>query len=210
MALSLLLATTAAPTLHHLPFNRTEPFVTPWLKHHKPKFVANATDDDTLCDVIDPWLDPTYCSCVNKDLGGIAQCNVSLMGLDTIGIEIDLEPCADPMDFSMDITEEDLHIDYPIAGITAGTSENVPIPGLSIDIPFVGSAGVVMVIKVDGNVDQLTISFGVDACIDSPAGDECGADLPIPVGNPFPIMLIDAQMSFGNLCAKVKKQKRLA
>ena len=181
--------------VEYKPQSRTKPFKYVRPIHKKP---PGWKVGDGFCDYI--WDDlPDECDCDDRDYGGIVECDVDLMGLDTVGVKIDIEPCAEPMKFEMDITESDLGIDYPIVNIGPGTDEHVPIPGLSIDLPGVGDAGVDAIISLDGNIDELTLGFGVDACVDTPIGDACGADIPI-TGNPFPIMLLDATYDFGDLC----------
>ena len=72
-------------------------------------------------------------------------------------MKIDLEPCAEPAGLSLDITERDHHIDFPITGITAGKAQNIPIPGLSIAVPKIGNLGVDAAVLIQGNPDELTL-----------------------------------------------------
>lgn len=45
-------------------------------------------------------------------------------------MKIDLDPCnEDGAKLSLDVTEQDHNIDFPIVGIKAGESKNIPIPG---------------------------------------------------------------------------------
>ena len=61
------------------------------------------------------------------------------------------------------------------------------IPGLSVDIPFVGSIGAVAKASVSGTVTSATFSIGLDACLDymsnstkvTGRGSECGSDIPV-------------------------------
>ncbi|KAH8055681.1 chlorophyll A-B binding protein [Aureococcus anophagefferens] len=130
----------------------------------------------SVCAVISPDL-PGFCSCdTKKALGGTLTCSVNFLDLDTIGVVVDMEPCADPMNFDVDVragvpggarlvsclfqvTEADLGIDYEIEKLTAG--ERVPVPGLSLDVPVLGSAGVNLVARITGSVQELTLSFGL-------------------------------------------------
>ena len=123
-----------------------------------------------------------------------------MLGLDTIGVKLDLEPCADPMTFSLDITESDLGIDFPIADLTAGEDEEILVPGLSISIPGVPvGAGIAMDIKIDGNIEQLDLSIGVDACANIPIiGQECGSSL-VPG---LPIWLLNDEFDFSDFCSR--------
>ena len=66
----------------------------------------------SVCAVISPDL-PSFCSCDTKKalggtlkkkaLGGTLTCSVNFLDLDTIGVVVDMEPCADPMNFDVDV-----------------------------------------------------------------------------------------------------------
>ena len=56
----------------------------------------------SVCAVISPDL-PSFCSCDTKALGGTLTCSVNFLDLDTIGVVVDMEPCADPMNFDVDV-----------------------------------------------------------------------------------------------------------
>jgi hypothetical protein len=120
-----------------------------------------------------------------------------MLDIDTVGFIADLEPCANPAFIDIEITEADAGVDYKLADLKAGTSEDVPIPGLDLVIPLVGSAGVVADIKVSGNADAFQLNLGLDACITSPLGKECGSDL-VPTG--LPVEIIQGDFSFGSVC----------
>jgi hypothetical protein len=159
----------------------------------------NPKKDDGLCEYIADYL-PSFCSCEDKQYGGIAQCSVNVLDLDTIGVKLDIEPCGDPLTVSLEVTESDLGIDYPITGLTAGEDEDIPIPGLSWDLPVIGSAGANMAVKIDGNIEDVTLTIGVDACASVLGIKTCGADLT----SELPIWLLNAEFDFSNLCQGMK------
>jgi len=150
-----------------------------------------------FCDIIAADL-PDICTC-SEETGGLKiDCSVDFMGIDTIGVSATMLPCASPASMSMEITEADAGIDYPIAGITAGYSGDIPIPGLSVAIPVVGDAGVQAAVSIDGNADSFEFSLGLDACVDIPiVGSECGADLD---PDQLPVPILSGSYSFGDLC----------
>merc|ERR1712072_343558 len=75
------------------------------------KFNATASG---VCDLISGDL-PSECTCTDKALGGLLNCTVSMLDLDEIGVDIDVEPCAQPDAFiDMKVTEADLGIDYDL------------------------------------------------------------------------------------------------
>jgi len=159
---------------------------------------ANTTriaNGEGVCEIIASYL-PSFCTCQDKSLGGIAQCQVNMLNLDTVGLKMDIEPCADPAHVNLDVTEADLGIDYPITGLTAGEDEDIPIPGLSINIPVVGDAGVNAVVDLDGNVDQFTMDLGLDACAEVMGYQQCGSKLT----SELPVWVLQGTFSFGDMC----------
>ena len=76
----------------------------------------------------------------------------------------------------------------------------MPIPGLSIVTP-VGSVGVVAAVQISGNIDDIRLKVGIDAC----------GDLPWPIGavcasyyfpSTLPVNVIDLDLELGNTCGK--------
>mmetsp|Transcript_22527 Transcript_22527/g.72913 ORF Transcript_22527/g.72913 Transcript_22527/m.72913 type:complete len:120 (-) Transcript_22527:27-386(-) len=96
------------------------------------------------------------------------------------------------------VTEADLGIDYEIEKLTAGEDAYVPVPGLSLDVPVLGSAGVNLVARITGSVQELTLSFGLDACGSVLGVETCGADV-----DPYrlPVMMLNETYAFGSVCA---------
>jgi hypothetical protein len=64
-----------------------------------------------------------------------------------------------------------------VANIVAGTNTEFPIPGLSVEIPVVGSAGVFAAVKLEGDANQLSVQLGLDACGQIFGETECGSKL---------------------------------
>ena len=95
------------------------------------------------------------------------------------------------------VTEADLGIDYAIEKLTAGEDAYLPVPGLSLDVPVLGSAGVNVVARITGSVGELTLSFGLDACGSVLGVETCGADV-----DPYrlPVMMLNETYSFNDVC----------
>jgi hypothetical protein len=94
------------------------------------------------------------------------------------------------------LTDHHAGIDYPIDDITFGTDQEFPIPGFSIDIPVVGSAGVFAAVDVSGDVSSFQAKLGLDACIDSIIGEECGSSLT----SELPVYVLQGTFSFDSIC----------
>ena len=84
----------------------------------------------SACAYLEPYLDTSMCTCADTStLGAQIECDVNVIDLDTIGVKADVEPCSEPMHMDMEVTEADMGIDFPIADITAGVAQQIPVPG---------------------------------------------------------------------------------
>lgn len=54
-------------------------------------------------------------------------------------------------------------------------SDKIPIPGVSVDIPLVGSVGAVAEISASGTLSDISIAFGIGACL----GEVCDGQLDV-------------------------------
>merc|ERR1711998_674747 len=114
----------------------------------------NRTFAGSVCSEIGGDL-PSECKCDDKPLGGVITCTESLLG-DTIGVVVDMEPCAKPDAFvSLEVKESSAGIDYKDT-FKAGQTEPVPIPGLSVSVPLVGDAQVQADLTISGNADAFS------------------------------------------------------
>jgi hypothetical protein len=86
--------------------------------------------------------------------------------------------------------------DFRIATLRTGTKKTIPIPGLSVAIPIVGSAGVVLDFQLDGNLNDLQVEIGFDACVTTRIGQECGSALT----SLLPVWLLNQTLSFTSVC----------
>lgn len=91
--------------------------------------------------------------------------------------------------------------DYQIAALEAGTKKTIPIPGLSITIPVVGSAGIVLDLQLDGDVNGLQVEIGLDACATTLIGQECGSALI----SALPVWILNQTLSFSSICPSAAK-----
>lgn len=160
-----------------------------------PSTGARIALDSDFCSYITPYL-YSGCTCTNMDQGFNASCSISFIGVDTIGVEVLVEPCGSPALMSLDVTEADIGFDWPLASITAGTSENIPVPGLTVGIPVIGDVGVYVDIGFNGNLDMLNISLGLDGCGTVLGVQECGSS----IDSDLPYEIISGSFSFEDLC----------
>ena len=90
--------------------------------------------NSSMCEHIHPDELPEECSCREPGpFSLVIEClktfNSTFLN-DTIGMKIDLDPCNEEgAKLSLDVTEKEHGIDYVLAGIVAGESKNIPIPG---------------------------------------------------------------------------------
>jgi hypothetical protein len=156
------------------------------------------------CERIHPEELPEECTCSEPHpLSLVIEClkpfNSTYFN-DTIGLKIVLDPCDEQgSSISLDITEEDHHINYMIAGIRAGEEKNIPIPGLSIIVPTIGHVGVDAAVLIMGNVDQLTLKVGLNACAVVHQKTLCASSIP-GLHTILPWWVLSGTYSFGDLC----------
>ena len=79
-------------------------------------------------------------------------------------------------------------------------TDSIAIPGVSADIPDVGTIGAVGEITASGDLTDLTLSLGIGACL----GDVCDGQLDV-IGSFLPLNLlsisgIDISAVAGNIC----------
>lgn len=149
-----------------------------------------------FCGEIQPHL-PNHCSCTSLQLGAKVGCTIDFLDVDTIGLTATLDLCDDPASADIRVNDTKLHIDHELAGLTAGKAIDVPIPGLSLAIPKLGSVGVNAVFDIEGDLAELDVKIGIDACADVLHHELCGEKLT----HKLPIYVLDHTFDFGSLCA---------
>ena len=171
-----------------------------------------ATDDDprpdpsSACDYIHPENLPQECSCRqgNGPHSLVVECLKTFNGTffsDTIGLKLVVEPCDElGSSVSLDVTDANYNIDYPIERIVAGEQKIFPIPGLSFMVPELGHVGVDVVVYIAGNPDQLLLQVGLDACVAVRSKFVCAESLPY-LDTTFPWWVMNGTYHFGDLCA---------
>jgi len=161
------------------------------------------TPPPPICDRIQPL--PEECAC--REGSGphslVVECLKHFNGTffnDTIGLKLVVEPCSElGSSVSLDITDVNYNIDYPIEKITAGESKIIPIPGLSIVVPQLGHLGIDAVVYIAGNPDLLILKVGLDACLAVRSKFVCAESLP-GLDTAFPWWVMNGTYHFGDMC----------
>merc|ERR1711957_766126 len=115
---------------------------------------------------------------------------------DTIGLEVEIEPCDTIAHISLLITESEHGIAFPVKNIQAGHVMEYPIPHLSIAIPGYGAVGLDAAGSIDGNPDHMTVKAGFNACGNIKNHTVCGSDF-IKF---LPIWVLHHEFEFGHFC----------
>ena len=131
---------------------------------------TSLTDESiSVCGVIASHL-PPFCKCINyisKPTMGQINCTVKLpYSIDTLLVVSTIAPCADPAYIKIRVFDG-RHIDHTFGPLTASGIKELPIPYLSIGIPGVGDAGVTAAVGFGGNLENLHVDLGIDACLKS-------------------------------------------
>lgn len=135
----------------------------------------------SACEIIEPL--PEECSCHEPNkLSLQVECVKSFESVylnDTIGLKMNLDPCdPDGASLSLDITEFEHNIDFPIERISAGEEKNLPLPGLSIHVPGIVNLGLDAAVLIEGNLDQLKLKVGINACAGVHTKQICASAIP--------------------------------
>jgi len=167
--------------------------------------VNRGNNNTSMCEHIHPEELPEECFCREPGpFSLVIECLKTFNSTyfnDTIGMKIDLDPCNDEgAKLSMDITEAQHGIDYPIAGIRAGESKNIPIPGFAMIVPGIGNVGLDAAVLIVGNPDMLRLKIGLNACaILSTDHQVCASSIP-GFSNVLPWYVLKGTYSFGDVC----------
>lgn len=122
---------------------------------------------------------------------------------DTIGMKIVINPCdPDGASVSIDVTERNHNIDYPISGIRADEEQDYPIPGLAIVVPGLGHVGMDVAVLVSGNLDSLTLKIGLNACVALAQKTICASAIP-GLNTILPWYVLTGTYHFGDVCGNV-------
>jgi hypothetical protein len=156
--------------------------------------LAASTGAD-FCGMLTPHL-PSECGCGEQQYGASVGCAVDLFGQDTVGIYANLNLCGEPATADILVNDTKFHVSKELAGLHAGKAVDFPVPGLSIDIPDIGSVGVDLAFDIEGDLDEMEIKLGLDACGKVLGEKVCGSDL----WSKLPLEVIDHTFNFGSLC----------
>ena len=149
--------------------------------------------DTSVCDYIESHL-PSECQCTPNGYGGVLECEVSFFG-DDVDFSADMEPCASTAEVVFEVSVADPSVDFHKT-VSLGTTDSFDIPGLTLDIPDVASAAAVLDVTFSGNLDSLSVSFGLDACASVLGVKVCGSNL----DSSLPYTIFEGTYDFSNLC----------
>jgi hypothetical protein len=150
----------------------------------------------SVCELISMSL-PSFCGCKDEALGGVMSCEVNMLGIETVGVFADLLPCALPAKMSFEVTSAATGIKFGDS-VELGTTTVVPVPGLTLGIPFVATAQVQVNVDLQGSVAAMEVDLALDACADLAfIGKKCGSDLT----SGLPIGILKGGFSFSGLCS---------
>jgi len=158
----------------------------------------------TACDVINQHELPPECSCNEPGPYSVmVECEKEFQSKyfnDTIGMKVYVDPCNKlGSRISLDVIEKEHHIEYPITGIRAGESKNVPLPGLSVAVPGIGNVGLDAAILIAGNPDSLILKVGLNACAAMAQKEVCASSIP-GLNRVLPWYVLEGTYSFGHIC----------
>jgi hypothetical protein len=167
-------------------------------------FVPATADLHDFCSHIakDP---PKHCTCANNANGFTFTCSVSILGKDTINLNLDVNPCEAPMTAALILNDTRFHLHHELAGLTANDKAiHVPFPGLSLKIGKIANAGVMIDFDLTSPADSgdkhLDLSLGFDLCatvkILGKHKTICGSK----ISKHLPLEVLDKSYDFTDVC----------
>lgn len=140
----------------------------------------------TICGEFNSYIPSgSGCTCTDASKAATLQCSVSLDGYLTVGARFVIDICGTPdIAFSYDagdgwVVAEQFGLPY---------QEDFPIPGASVDIPFLGTIGAQAEMTFSGTLKDIVVSFGIGACL----GETCDGQLDI-IGSYLPVTMLNVQ-----------------
>ena len=154
------------------------------------------TSSFSVCEIIGSHL-PSECKCTDfQKSDAQVNCTIDFLGRDEIDVSATISPCSLPAYLELTVVEEKHHIGHTFGPISSEGVEDYPVPGLSVDIPKVGEAGINAAIGIDGDLEDLKIEIGLDACAKILGIHKCGED----ITKHLPIWVLRKSFSFTSLC----------
>ncbi len=97
-------------------------------------------------------------------------CDVNLLDALNFTTDVYINLCAKPVNINITFIP-------PNWSTVIDTSLDIPVPGLSVDIPEIGDAGVFIDVALDSSPSNVTLVVGIDACIGILDYQECEPDV---------------------------------
>eukprot|EP00949_MAST-11_sp_MAST-11-sp1_P000525 g525.t1 len=139
------------------------------------KGVGSALAGSSVCSYVQPYL-PGICSCQGLTYGFDAKCNVQIPNVATLGLQAVVNPCGWSPEASIYVTAQNLYR-YKLFGISSPNTHDVPIPGASWSVPYVGEVGLSVAVSLGGSLQGLSMAVGVDGCAKVLGFGKCGRDV---------------------------------
>lgn len=98
---------------------------------------------------------------------------------------------------AVEVADQSLYLDETFGPYMIGETEKVPVPGLNFYVPMVGAVGGMLEIKMNGNVEALTVTIGIDACMSVFGYEKCGAD----ITSELPYWIMNDSINFSHFCS---------
>merc|ERR1712048_969075 len=135
-------------------------------------------------------------NCTDTSRGGFAACDVAVPGVDTVRMEVHMQPCAEPAVMDLTIDEEMQGFHKHIGG-TASVDETFVLDKLTVKVKKIGNATASAKVKLESNAQHITASVALDACGYIRNRHGCASEVP---RSPFPLKVLDVDRDMGQFC----------
>jgi len=125
---------------------------------------------------------PSFCNIGNNcdEEPGI-MCEINLFNLDDIFVGANINLCASPI--NLNFTIADYNLPWLSYSTSVDASEDFAVPGVSISIPGVGSAGLDITVELDSTSSGITVGIGAEACLKVLGFEKCFPSPPVSLLN---------------------------
>merc|ERR1712019_84267 len=99
-------------------------------------------------------------NCTDTSRGGFAACDVAVPGIDSVHMEVHMQPCAEPAVMDLAIDEEMQGFHRHIGG-SASIDEIFVLDKLTLKVNKIGNATAAAKVKLDSNAQHITASVAI-------------------------------------------------
>ena len=144
-----------------------------------------------FCSAFDSVV-PSQCRCIDASKGLTISCAFTVPHTNfNFGAQATLALCANPLYAAAYYNSSAAPAPQLIDKVVWGQSTRVPIPGLAVTVPGLGSLAMELEADVSGPASNADITLAIGGCVDVLNQKKCDSNLPV-IGSLLPFRILDA------------------